>query len=138
MARSVNATPNTANAAPRANLALGDNCAAAAATAVKTRPDPASAAPKASDPPAGMSVLSSPAAPIAPVAIEAPKDSSSAALRLAYRPTAVESTNSVLPASSSARVCRITVRMTATAMSKWNIPAFQMPTAPMLSLWTCP
>ena len=81
-----------------------------------------------------MSVVSSPAAPIAPVAIDAPNDSSSAALRLAYRPTAVESTSSVRPVSSSARVCRITVRMTATAISTWNIPAFQMPTAPRLSL----
>ena len=101
---------------------------------MNTRPEPASAAPNASDPAGGTSVVSNPAAPIAPVAIDAPNDNSSAAVRLAYRPTAVESISSVRPVSSSARVCRITVRMTATAISTWNIPAFQMPTAPRLSL----
>lgn len=134
MARSVNAAPNAANAAPRANRALGDSCAAIAATAVKTSPEPASAAPKAIDPLGGTLVASNPAAPIAPVASDAANDSSSAALRLAYRPIAVESISSVRPVSSSARVCRITVRMTATAISRWNIPAFQTPTAPRLSL----
>lgn len=79
-------------------------------------------------------MVSKPAAPITPVAIDAPDDNSSAALRLAYRPTMVESTSSVRPVSSSARVCRITVRMTATAISRWNIPAFQTPTAPRLLL----
>jgi hypothetical protein len=69
-----------------------------------------------------------------PVRIEALEVRISAAVRLAYRPTAVESINSVRPVSSSARVCRITVRMTATPMRAWNMPAFQMPTAPRLSL----
>ena len=101
---------------------------------MNTRPEAASAAPKASDPPAGTSVVSRPAAPITPVATDAPNDNASAAVRLAYRPTAVESTISVLPVSSSARVCRMTVRMTATAISRWNMPAFQMPAAPRLSL----
>ncbi|GAB4930117.1 hypothetical protein MAHJHV34_36840 [Mycobacterium avium subsp. hominissuis] len=75
------AVPRTANAAPRANRALGDSCAVTAATAVNTRPEQAKAAPKASDPPAGTSVPSSPAAPIAPVAIEAANDSVNAAVR---------------------------------------------------------
>lgn len=134
MARSVNAAPSTAKAAPRANRALADSCAVTAATAVNTTPEPASAAPNASDPPGGTVVVSNPAAPIAPVAIEAPNARITAAVRLAYRPTPVESTSSVRPLSSSARVCRITVRMTATAISTWNIPAFQIPTAPRLSL----
>ena len=68
------------------------------------------------------------------MAIDAPKHNISAAVRLAYRPTAVESISSVRPVSSSARVCRMTVRMTAIAISTWNIPAFQMPTAPTLVL----
>src|SRR5437660_1492528 len=83
MARRVNAAPNTVNATPRATRALGDSCAATPATAVNTMPEPASAAPKANDPPRGMSVLSNPAAPIAPVAIEPPNDKISAAVRLA-------------------------------------------------------
>ena len=77
------AAARTANAAPRATRALGDSCAVTAATAVNTRPEQASAAPKASDPPGGTSVVSSPAAPITPVAMLAPNDNSSAALRLA-------------------------------------------------------
>src|SRR6201999_4378957 len=99
MARTVNAAANTANAVLRENLALGESCAATAATAVNTRPEPASAAPNASDPPAGTAVVSNPAAPIAPVAIEAPKDTISAALRLAERPTAGESNSSGRPVS---------------------------------------
>src|SRR5206468_4002404 len=68
---------------PRANRALADSCAVTAATAVKSRPEQASAAPNASDPPGGTWVVSNPAAPIAPVTTDAPNDSSRAALRLA-------------------------------------------------------
>ena len=49
-ARSVKAAASTANATPRAMRALGDSCAATAATAVNTRPEPASASPNASEP----------------------------------------------------------------------------------------
>ncbi|COW57076.1 Uncharacterised protein [Mycobacterium tuberculosis] len=80
MARSANAVPRTANATARVNRALGDSCAA---TAVKTIPEAASATPNATDPAGATSVASRPNAPIAPVAIDAPNDSSSAPVRLA-------------------------------------------------------
>src|SRR6185312_11057943 len=103
-ARSVNAIPSTVNAAPRANRALGDNCAATAATVVNTRPEHARAAQNASEPLAGTSSRNRLAKPMSPVRIEAPDAKSSVAVRLAYRPTAVESISSVRPVSSSARV----------------------------------
>ncbi|CFE39087.1 Uncharacterised protein [Mycobacterium tuberculosis] len=50
---------------------------------MKTIPEAASATPNATDPAGATSVASRPNAPIAPVAIDAPNDSSSAPVRLA-------------------------------------------------------
>jgi hypothetical protein len=130
----VKAAPSTENAAPRANRALDDNCAVAAATAVNTRPEAASATPKATEPLGGMSRVRSPALLNRPANSDAALVSTNVAVSAAYRPTAVESSSSVRPASSSPRVCRMTVRMTPTAMRRWNIPAFHTPTAPTDSL----
>ena len=61
------------NATPRAVRALGVSCAATAATAVNTSPEPVSANPKASEPVVGTSVVSRPAMTIRPVSTDAPK-----------------------------------------------------------------
>ena len=82
-ARSAKATPSAPNAIPRAVRAPVLSCAATAATAENTRPEPASARPKASEPAGGTSVVSRPAVPINPVAMDAPNASISAAVRLA-------------------------------------------------------
>ncbi|MDH6291005.1 hypothetical protein [Rhodococcus opacus] len=69
-----------------------------------------------------------------PVTIDAPAATTIAAVSPAYRPTAVESISSARPDSSSARVCRITVKITATAITVYSAPAFQIATAPGLGL----
>ena len=60
-ARRLNAAARTANATPLAVRALAVSCAATAATAVNTMPDPASARLNASDPAFGMSIVDRPA-----------------------------------------------------------------------------
>ena len=62
---------------------------------------------------------------------EVPVASSSAAVSGAYRPTTVAPSSSARPASSSARVCRTTVKI---AIS----PASAAPIAPILNSETAP
>ena len=63
----------------------------------------------------------------------------SAAARAAYRPTTVAPTSSSRPASSSARVCRITAKMPSSAApTATNSPAFQMISEPSESPYTGP
>ena len=117
IARNANPAPRTANAMPRAVRAEDETCAATAATAVNTRPEPISARPNASDPGRGTPVAARLMVPSTPTATAPPPPSSNAAVRFANRPTAVAEISSARPVSSSARVCRITVSITAIPIS---------------------
>src|ERR1700710_1291980 len=66
-ARRVNVAARTPNGAPRAHRAERERTAAPPAPAGNTRPEHANAEPNASEPAAGTSSVSKPAAPITPL-----------------------------------------------------------------------
>ncbi len=91
--------------------AVPATCAHTAATAVKTRPDPAIASASAMDPAAGSPSRVSPAVISTARPMLAPAAISSAAVSGAFLPTTAEPTSSSLPVSSSALVCLTTMKM---------------------------
>ena len=109
-------TPSTRMVIQRAARALWVSWAATAATAVKSQPATAYSRPSATEPAAPKPSPVRPTAIRAPSRVDAPSATAVAAARPACRPTTVDPSSSRRPCSSSARVCRITVRPTASAL----------------------
>ena len=104
-------TPSTAPAIAVAVRALSASCAVTAATPANTHPHPANAAPKAIDPGTGAPCAIPATATTSPIIRAAPAAVTTAATSCADLPTTPAISSSVLPASSSARVRPITVKI---------------------------
>ena len=126
-------------AIPRAVRALSVSWAVTAATPANMQPASAVAAPRASEPAAGSRNAICTTASSRPTTRHAPIVTASAAASAANRPTMVAPTSSSRPASSSARVCRITAKMPSSpAPTATNSPAFQTISAPSELPYTGP
>ena len=110
-ARRKKTTPSTAIDRPRAPLAVPLTCAATAATAAKTRPQPTSPSPNARAPVSGRPLTVRTATASASTTALAADAMATATASEACRPTAVDPMSSSRPVSSSARVCRTTRKM---------------------------
>ena len=110
-ARIANPTPSTAPANAVAVRAFSASCAVTAATPANTHPQPANAAPRAIAPVTGVPCAIPAAATTTPMIRAAPAAVITAATNCADRPTTPAINSSVRPASSSARVRLITVKM---------------------------
>jgi hypothetical protein len=86
-------------------------CTATAATPAKNTPTPASEAPRAIEPAAGVSAATITRAVATPISTCANTVTASAAASGAARPTTLARTNSLRPLCSSPRVCRPTMNM---------------------------
>ena len=89
---------------------------------MNTKPDNASAAPKASEPAAGRPAPTMLPDWIRPISTLAPPATRTADVSAAYRPTTADASSSARPVSSSARVWRVTVKTTISPVSRARNP----------------
>lgn len=109
--RSTNAAPSAPSAMPRAPRAVSASWAPTAASPANTRPHPPMDSASAAEPANGSFCTGSHQHVSTASAMFAVTAGNSAAVRGAWRPTAAEPMSSNRPASSSARVCRTTMKI---------------------------